>query len=75
MDNYFYYIIDEISTIINDNLKLLNINDNTLTELKEYIFNYNPEIPISNEKLIYFTRMVLLTLINSNFLYNFRDIK
>ncbi|MBQ8472968.1 MAG: hypothetical protein IJ501_05640 [Bacilli bacterium] len=75
MDNYYDYLIEEITTIITDNLKLFNINDHKLIELKEYSLGSDLEYPISNEKIIYFTRKALIDLITTDFLYDFRDIE
>lgn len=75
MDNYYDYLIEEITTIITDNLKLFNINDYKLIELKEYSLGSDLEYPISNEKIIYFTRKALIDLITTDFLYDFRDIE
>lgn len=75
MDNYYDYLIEEITTIITDNLKLFNINDRKLIELKEYSLGSDLEYPISNEKIIYFTRKALIDLITTDFLYDFRDIE
>lgn len=69
------YLIEQITTIIHDNLKLFNIDDNKLVELKEYTLGSDLEYPISNEKIIYFTRKALIDLINTDFLYDFRDIE
>lgn len=69
------FIIDEITTIIKDNLLLLLLNDKALKELKKYCkkdlnYKYTPY-----EILISFVNEALVELINKDYLYDFRDIE
>lgn len=75
MEYNIQFIIDEITTIIKDNLFLLLLDDKSLKELKKYCKNdlnykYTPY-----ENLICFVNEALAELINKDYLYDFRDIE
>lgn len=75
MEYNIEFIIDEIATIIKDNLLLFLFNDSSLKDLKEYCkkdfrYKYTP-----HEDLIYFVKEALFELINKDYLYDFRDIE
>lgn len=69
------FIIDEITNIIKDNLLLLLNREESLINLKRYCqkdlhLKYTPY-----NDLIYFVEESLTELINTDYLYDFRDIE
>lgn len=69
------FIINEITNIIKDNLLLLLNREDSLINLKTYCQNdlqlqYTPY-----NDLIYFVEESLTELINTDYLYDFRDIE
>lgn len=69
------FIINEITNIIKDNLLLLLNREDSLINLKKYCQNdlklqYTPY-----NDLIYFIEEALTELINTDYLYDFRDIE
>lgn len=76
-DSYEEHIINEICTIIEDNLKLFLLNDNKLLKLKSYCKNKensNYKSP-SYEFIIAFVEEALFDLLTTNHLYDYRDLK
>lgn len=75
---YHEYVIDEILRIIKDNLILLyNYDKNALINIRKYCTKrvHNKYSLLDNSTIIYFTEEALAELVNSNFLYDFRDIE
>lgn len=75
MEYNIEFIINEITNIIKDNLLLLLNREDSLINLKKYCQNdlklqYTPY-----NDLIYFIEEALTELINTDYLYDFRDIE
>lgn len=71
-------VFKEISQIIVDNLELLyNYNDEALINIRKYCLErtHKRYKPLDYITLIYFTEEALAELINTEFLYDFRDIE
>ena len=72
------YVIDEISNFIRDNIiLLLRYNDDCLINIRKYCRKKSNEENIkilSYSKLLYFTEEVLGDLINTDYLYDLRDL-
>lgn len=71
------YIKNEIVKIIEDNLNLFTLNDSKLIHLKKYCSSHTSKKinPTPNKLLMEFVTEALLDLINSDVLYDFRDLK
>lgn len=74
--NYdIYFIINEITEFIRDNLLLFVINDQYLINLKKFC-QQDLELKFTPyNRLVYFTEEALSDLINVDYLYDFRDIE
>lgn len=75
MEYNIAFVIDEITNMIKDNLLLLLNKEGALSNLKKYCQNdlhlqYTPY-----NDLIYFVEEALAELINTDYLYDFRDIE
>lgn len=75
MEYNIEFIINEITNIIKDNLLLFLNRDDTLINLKKHChnnlrLNYTPY-----NDLIYFVEEALTELINTDYLYDLRDIE
>lgn len=70
-------VIDDIITVIRDNLQLLiRNNDLCLYYLIEYCKNIGScNLPIDQELLTKFTEDSLYALLNADFLYDFRELE
>lgn len=76
--DYLSCIIEEVNKMINDNIKLLLLNDKALILLKDYcnkIINNTNYLPISYDLLVTFVREAINDLITSDYLYDFRDME
>ena len=77
MKSYHEKLIDEITEMIKNNLILLyNYQDETLITMREYCSKHNHDKykPLETLDLIGFTDEALSELINTDFLYDLRDI-
>lgn len=77
MKSYHEKVIDEIIEMIKNNLLLLyNYQDDTLITIRGYCLkhNYDKYKPLRTLDLIWFTDEALSELINTDFLYDLRDI-
>lgn len=78
MKFYHEYVIDEILEIIKDNLILkYNYCDDALINIRNYCNKraHKRYKKLDNNSLIYFVEEALAELVNSDFLYDFRDIE
>ena len=76
-DSYEEFIISEICTIIEDNLKMFLLSDNKLLKMKFYCkdkTDYKYKSTPYN-LIIEFVEEALLDLLNTEYLYDYRDIK
>lgn len=77
MKCYHEYVIDDILQIIKDNLFLLfDFKDDALINIRDYCAKraHKTYKHLDYDKLICFTEEALAELINTDFLYDFRDI-
>ena len=78
MKMYHEYLLNEIIQIIKDNLHLIyKYDDDSLFNIRKHCLdNIDKEyVPISYNKLIYFTEEALADLINTPDLYDFRTLE
>lgn len=78
MRSYHEHVFEEIVKMIVDNLELLyNYNDGALINIRKYCLErmHKKYTPLDYITLIYFTEEALAELINTEFLYDFRDIE
>ncbi len=78
MKCYHEKIIDEILEILKNNLILIyNFHDHTLPNIREYCLDHvhTRYKHLDYGTLIYFTEEALTELINTDYLYDFRDIE
>ncbi len=78
MKSYYEYVIDDIMSLIRDNLILLyNYNEEALINIRKYCNEHSHKSykPIDYYTLNYFTDEALAEIINCDFLYDFRDIE
>lgn len=70
-------IIEEIVEMVKDNIKVYMNNDKYFVGLKTYYKEnyYNKTEIISYERLVYLVTDVLVDIINSEYLYDFRELE
>ena len=77
MKYYCEYVLEEILQMIKDNLILLyNYKEDALINIREYCVQKNDEKyqPLDYHTLASFADEVIAELVNTDFLYDFRDI-
>lgn len=75
MEYNIEFIINEIVNMIKDNLSLFLFRDDLLISLKKYCKNDFNLKHTSYSDLLYFTEEALADLINTDYLYDLRDIE
>lgn len=78
MKCYHEKVIDEILQILKDNLILLyNYKEDSLINIRKFCFKkaHSRYKSLDYNMLIYFVEEALADLINTDFLYDFRDIE
>ncbi len=73
--NSYDAIIDEVTDLFKDNLKLLIYNDTELISIKRYWGEYDTlDKPLTSNQLLYFAEEALEALINMPNWYDFRNL-